>query len=90
MFRLFVTTIVAFSLHEKLTKFHNQKNYENGFKEMAIANDNINAWSESVHTVDVDNDNDFDIFFTTQFGVPNLLFINDGWKIFTRFSRRSD
>ncbi len=53
-------------------------NYENGFKEMAIANDNINAWSESVHTVDVDNDNDFDIFFTTQFGVPNLLYINDG------------
>lgn len=53
-------------------------NHENGFKEFAIADNNVNAWSESVHTVDVDNDHDLDIFFTTQFGVPNLLYLNDG------------
>lgn len=49
-----------------------------GFNQKAIANNKLEAWSESVHTVDVDNDHDLDIFFTTQFGVPNLLFENDG------------
>ncbi len=43
-----------------------------------LAAGSLNAWSESVSAVDVDNDHDLDLFFTTQFGVPNLLFINDG------------
>ncbi|MCL6267000.1 CRTAC1 family protein [Flagellimonas myxillae] len=49
-----------------------------GFTRKAIANNTLKAWSESVHTVDVDNDHDLDLFFTTQFGTPNLLFLNDG------------
>ncbi len=53
-------------------------NNKNGVQKLAIANNNSNAWSESVHTVDVDNDHDLDIFFTTQFGTPNLLYINNG------------
>jgi len=53
-------------------------NHENGFRKLAIANNDLNAWSESVHTVDIDNDSDLDLFFTTQFGVPNLLYLNDG------------
>lgn len=53
-------------------------NHGNGFKEFAIADNNVKAWSESVHTMDVDNDSDLDVFFTTQFGVPNLLYLNDG------------
>jgi hypothetical protein len=48
------------------------------FIKSAIAMDNVNAWSESVHTVDVDNDYDLDLFFTTQFGTSNLLYLNDG------------
>ena len=53
-------------------------NHGNQFRKKAIAQNNLQAWSESVHTVDVDNDHDLDLFFTTQFGVPNLLFQNDG------------
>ncbi|WP_299537300.1 CRTAC1 family protein [Ulvibacterium sp.] len=53
-------------------------NQGTGFMRSAIAENNINAWSESVHTVDVDNDHDLDIFFTTQFGTFNLLYLNDG------------
>ena len=48
------------------------------FRKASIAENKLQAWSESVHTVDVDNDHDMDIFFTTQFGVPNLLYLNDG------------
>ncbi|MGW9684941.1 CRTAC1 family protein [Flagellimonas sp. 2504JD1-5] len=48
------------------------------FRRVAISENMVNAWSESVHTVDVDNDQDLDIFFTTQFGVPNLLYLNNG------------
>ncbi len=48
------------------------------FRRASIAENKLQAWSESVHTVDVDNDHDMDIFFTTQFGVPNLLYLNDG------------
>ena len=58
-------------------------NHENGFRKLAITNNKLNAWSESVHTVDVDNDRDLDLFFTTQFGVPNLLYLNDGNGKFT-------
>ena len=53
-------------------------NHEYGYRKFAIADNDIDAWSESVHTVDIDNDSDFDIFFTTQFGVKNLLYLNDG------------
>lgn len=53
------------------------------FTKMALAKGNVNAWSESVHTVDVDNDHDLDIFFTTQFGKSNLLYLNDGTGKFT-------
>ncbi|MEK6154014.1 CRTAC1 family protein [Flavobacteriaceae bacterium 3-367] len=53
-------------------------NYDDGFRKLAIADGNVHAWSESVHTVDVDNDHDLDLFFTTQFGTPNLLYLNDG------------
>lgn len=53
------------------------------FSRKPIAEDKLEAWSESVHTVDVDNDYDLDVFFTTQFGVPNLLFLNDGKGNFT-------
>ncbi len=52
--------------------------HKNGFRKLVIANNDLHAWSESVHTVDVDNDHDMDIFFTTQFGVPNLLYLNNG------------
>lgn len=48
------------------------------FKRIAISQNTLHAWSESAHTADVDNDQDLDIFFTTQFGVPNLLYLNDG------------
>lgn len=48
------------------------------FIQSSIAKGNANAWSESVHTVDVDNDHDLDLFFTTQFGTSNLLYLNDG------------
>ncbi|WP_366586618.1 CRTAC1 family protein [Muricauda sp. ANG21] len=48
------------------------------FSRQAISENNLQAWSESVHTVDVDNDHDLDLFFTTQFGVSNLLYQNDG------------
>ncbi|MDH3699181.1 MAG: CRTAC1 family protein [Flavobacteriaceae bacterium] len=58
-------------------------NHENGFNRMAIGDKDVNAWSESVHTVDVDNDHDLDIFFTTQFGTPNLIYLNDGSGKFT-------
>lgn len=54
-----------------------------GFNRVPIAANKLDAWSESVHTVDTDNDHDLDIFFTTQFGVPNLLFQNDGKGNFT-------
>ncbi|MGI9552457.1 MAG: CRTAC1 family protein [Aurantibacter sp.] len=53
-------------------------NHEKGFRKLAIANNELSAWSESVHTVDIDNDYDLDIFFTTQFGAPNLLYLNNG------------
>jgi len=53
-------------------------NHNNGFRKQPISDNTLNAWSESVHTVDVDNDRDLDLFFTTQFGVPNLLYLNDG------------
>ncbi|WP_420321224.1 CRTAC1 family protein [Flagellimonas sp.] len=53
-------------------------NAGNNFRRTPIAENKIQAWSESVHTVDVDNDHDLDIFFTTQFGVPNLLYLNNG------------
>ena len=59
-------------------------NHEKGFRKLPIANNDLSAWSESVHTVDVDNDYDLDIFFTTQFGVPNLLYLNDGSGNFSR------
>lgn len=59
-------------------------NHESGFRKSQIANNDLNAWSESVHTVDIDNDYDLDIFFTTQFGVPNLLYLNDGSGNFSR------
>lgn len=49
----------------------------NKFSRTPIAENKVQAWSESVHTVDVDNDHDLDIFFTTQFGVPNLLYLNN-------------
>ena len=52
--------------------------HKSGYRKLALATDKVNAWSESVHTVDVDNDLDLDIFFTTQFGEPNLLYLNDG------------
>lgn len=58
-------------------------NQGNQFSGKAISDNNIQAWSESVHTVDVDNDRDLDIFFTTQFGVQNLLYLNDGKANFT-------
>jgi len=58
-------------------------NHDNGFRKQPISNNNLNAWSESVHTVDVDNDRDLDLFFTTQFGVPNLLYLNDGFGNFS-------
>ncbi|MEX0315872.1 MAG: CRTAC1 family protein, partial [Allomuricauda sp.] len=48
------------------------------FRRVPIAENKTQAWSESVHTVDVDNDRDLDLFFTTQFGVPNLLYLNNG------------
>nr|WP_299170563.1 CRTAC1 family protein [uncultured Allomuricauda sp.] len=50
----------------------------NKFSRIPIAENKVQAWSESVHTADVDNDQDLDIFFTTQFGVPNLLYLNNG------------
>lgn len=53
------------------------------FIQSSIAKGNVNAWSESVHTVDVDNDHDLDLFFTTQFGTSNLLYLNDGTGKFT-------
>jgi len=58
-------------------------NHDNGFRKLAIASNELNAWSESVHTVDVDNDRDLDLFFTTQFGAPNLLYLNDGFGKFS-------
>lgn len=53
-------------------------NFETGFRKLALAEGNKSAWSESAHAVDVDNDHDADLFFTTQFGAPNLLFLNEG------------
>lgn len=53
-------------------------NQRGRFMKSAIAKNNVNAWSESVHAVDVDNDHDLDLFFTTQFGTSNLLYLNDG------------
>jgi hypothetical protein len=47
-------------------------------RKSVIANNDVNAWSEAVHTVDVDNDDDLDLFFLTQFGTRNLLYLNDG------------
>jgi len=35
------------------------------------------GWTEGVSFVDFDNDNDLDIFFTTQFGARNELYRND-------------
>ena len=58
-------------------------NSGNGYKRFTLADNNVNAWSESVHTIDVDNDHDLDIFFSTQFGVPNMLYQNDGGGKFT-------
>lgn len=58
-------------------------NFGDRFEPRPIAAGNVDAWSESVHTVDVDNDHDLDLFFTTQFGTPNLLFLNDGGGVFT-------
>ena len=54
--------------------------FNNGgkFKRLPIAENKVQVWSESVHTIDIDNDRDLDLFFTTQFGVPNLLYLNDG------------
>ncbi len=53
-------------------------NEEGNFRIERIADNDMRAWSESAHTVDVDNDHDLDLFFTTQFGVPNLLYRNNG------------
>ncbi len=33
-------------------------------------------WSEGVYLIDVDNDHDLDVFFTTQFDNPNPLYLN--------------
>ncbi|MEX0289206.1 MAG: CRTAC1 family protein [Flavobacteriaceae bacterium] len=54
------------------------------FRKEAIAANMLQAWSESVHTVDIDDDHDLDLFFTTQFGVPNLLYLNNGQGQFSR------
>ena len=35
------------------------------------------GWTEGAAFVDFDNDDDLDIFYTTQFGAPNELFRND-------------
>jgi hypothetical protein len=59
-------------------------NFGSRFNPRAIAAGKLEAWSESVHTVDVDNDHDLDLFFTTQFGQLNLLFLNDGRGNFTQ------
>ena len=59
-------------------------NRQKSFEKIALAAGELEAWSESVHTVDIDNDHDLDIFFTTQFGVPNLLYRNDGSGTFSR------
>ncbi|SHG73018.1 CRTAC1 family protein [Flagellimonas flava] len=59
-------------------------NYGNRFKQVFVAENSVAAWSESVHTVDVDGDYDLDLFFTTQFGTPNLLYLNDGKGNFTK------
>lgn len=59
-------------------------NYGQNYELQYIASNNVKAWSESVHTVDVDNDRDLDLFFTTQFGTPNLLFLNNGEGHFTQ------
>ncbi|MEM9647013.1 MAG: CRTAC1 family protein [Bacteroidota bacterium] len=59
-------------------------NHGNKFKQVFVAENNVSAWSESVHTVDVDGDYDLDLFFTTQFGTPNLLYLNDGKGNFTK------
>lgn len=53
-------------------------NHTEGYKRVAIADGKLDVWSESVHTVDVDNDADLDLFFTTQFETQNLLYLNDG------------
>ncbi|NAS10526.1 CRTAC1 family protein [Poritiphilus flavus] len=53
-------------------------NHAEGYKRVAIADGKLDAWSESVHTVDVDKDGDLDLFFTTQFGTHNLLYLNNG------------
>ncbi|WP_222983007.1 CRTAC1 family protein [Flagellimonas meishanensis] len=58
-------------------------NEGNRFRSQSISENNIKAWSESVHTVDVDSDRDLDLFFTTQFGTHNLLYRNDGTGNFT-------
>ena len=58
-------------------------NTKEGFTQRFISENKVDAWSESVHTVDVDNDGDLDLFFTTQFGVPNLLYQNNGTGGFT-------
>lgn len=60
--------------------FLNEKGH---FYHKAIAANRLEAWSESAHTVDIDNDHDLDLFFTTQFNVPNLLYRNDGSGNFT-------
>lgn len=53
-------------------------NHGNGYQRLALADGEMNSWSESAHTIDVDNDQDMDLFFTTQFGQKNLLYLNDG------------
>lgn len=59
-------------------------NHGSGYRRIAIADGEVDSWSESVHTVDVDNDRDMDLFFTTQFGTKNLLYINDGLGQFSK------
>ncbi len=59
-------------------------NNGNGYRRSAIAAGETDSWSESVHTVDVDNDRDLDLFFTTQFGTQNLLYLNDGQGHFSK------
>ena len=58
-------------------------NHQDGYKRVTLAEGRADAWSESVHTVDVDNDGDLDLFFTTLFDTPNQLYLNDGKGGFT-------
>ena len=59
-------------------------NQGGSFTKVPVAENNAGAWSEAVHTLDIDNDGDLDLFFATQFNNPNLLYRNDGKGNFTR------